>query len=140
MFVCSHFHNDLPLTVYPGVTAHPEGDHAHELVPVPHGPDQAAPAVPAAGVAPLRHCAQVRGAQRDAQLAEDTPTLVLGHKAGMERIRTFFYENLSVQQNTYLKSSFCSLVDRFVAVPLETVTPLCLSINLCHLSYGKSLL
>ena len=38
---------------------------------------------------------------------------------------------LSVQ-DTYLKSNFCSLVDRFVALPLEIVTPLCLWKCTCH--------
>ena len=89
MFVYIHIHTELPLTVYPGVTAHPEGDHAHELVPVPHGPDQAAPAVPGAGVAPLRHGAQVRGAQRDAHSVKVAHTLALRHKAGIERIRRY---------------------------------------------------
>ena len=54
------------------------------IVPVPHRPDQAAPAVPPAGVSHLGHCAQLGVGQRDAHTAIVTHTLGLGHETGID--------------------------------------------------------
>ena len=88
-------------------------------------PDEAAPAVPGAGVALLRHGAEVRGLQLQTNSAELTHTLGLRHETEIKV--NIILEELCL---TYLKSNFCNLVDRFVALPFTIVTPFLLSMSL----------